>query len=314
MERANSLAIVSLQKAGQLSAPLLWQGALRTIRLCHRLRFVKTTRTAGSPIPNEAYDFRAFLCERFRSAAHRNARFSLRSFARRLGMNHSTLSQIMRSKRRLTPHHVRALGGRLGLSEDLIEIYESGLKSRTNETFTTPEIRRVSLDLDTFQLVSLWYHQAILELTHVRGFKPDTRWIAKTLRVSVEEVNIALQRMLRLRLLEMAGRKHWLDKSSDAEFHCTALTETASNEVNQKVHELAIEAIRRFPARKRVHSSMVVAINSMKIPQLEILSEKFMNDIRSLLSDNTKNDDVYYAEVSLFPLTTLKAKGNQDDA
>lgn len=45
-----------------------------------------------------------------------NARYSLRSFARDLHVDHSSLSQILRGRRRLTGRSVRALGRRLRLA------------------------------------------------------------------------------------------------------------------------------------------------------------------------------------------------------
>ena len=49
-----------------------------------------------------------------------NPRYSLRSFARDLAVDHSTLSQILRGKRRLTGRNVRAFGRRLHLAAPAI--------------------------------------------------------------------------------------------------------------------------------------------------------------------------------------------------
>ena len=48
------------------------------------------------------------------------------------------------------------------------------------------------------------YHFAILELTRLSEFRADSRWIARVLDISVDEVNVALQRLIRLDLLDMA--------------------------------------------------------------------------------------------------------------
>lgn len=254
----------------------------------------------------EAYDFRSFLRERFRAAARRNSRFSLRSFARQLGINHSSLSQILRSKRPLTESTVQILGTRLGLPEEAIRNYAQGVKTRLDFGGSSRDVHRFNFDLDTFQLLSVWYHQAILELTHLRIFKPDSRWISKMLGIGVDEVNVALQRLLRLGLLEMSKRKRWTDNSGDAEFHTPDLTETCGDQVNQEVHELAIDALKRIPSQHRIHSNMVLAIDSKQLPRLKILADEFMNQARTLVSETSSHDDVYYAEVSLFPLTTIR--------
>jgi hypothetical protein len=53
-----------------------------------------------------------------RQAVH--ARYSLRSFARVRAVDHSTLSQILRGKRRLSARKVRVLGRRLRLDAPAI--------------------------------------------------------------------------------------------------------------------------------------------------------------------------------------------------
>ncbi len=51
---------------------------------------------------------------------------------------------------------------------------------------------------------------AILALTRTADFHADSRWIARTLGVSVDEVNVALQRLLRLGLLQLKTRCAWV--------------------------------------------------------------------------------------------------------
>jgi len=266
---------------------------------------VKTALTADRHHPS-ADDIPSLLRERLRAAMRRNSRFSLRSFAKQLGIDHSTLSQVLRSKRTLSARALEAIGKRMGLSEEAIRTYAQSLRKKPNSKSAPQDIRSFHFDLDTFQLLSVWYHSAILELIQVQGFKTDSRWIAKTLGIAEEDVNVALQRLLRLGLLEMSGRDRWIDKSGDAEFHSAALTEVACNQMNQEIHELAVHAIQRVASQHRAHRQMVLALNSTKLPRLKVLADEFMKEIRSLASESDTKDDVYQVEISLFPVTTLK--------
>ena len=117
-----------------------------------------------------------------------NPRFSLRAFARRLGVNHSTLSQWIRGKRQLTPSAIESLGKRLGLSARQVRVFVE------HRSVAGPDL-------------------ALLGLTHRQEFRADTRWIARELQVTVDEANIALQRLLRLDLLQMTACDRWIDKS-----------------------------------------------------------------------------------------------------
>jgi hypothetical protein len=66
---------------------------------------------------------------------------------------------------------------------------------------------------DAAEVLADVHHAAILELVALEHFRPDSRWIARVLGLSPDRVNIALQRLLRLGLLEMSGRDRWVDCS-----------------------------------------------------------------------------------------------------
>jgi uncharacterized protein (TIGR02147 family) len=203
---------------------------------------------------------------------------------------------------------LEAIGKRMGLSEETIRAYEQTFRRKPNSKSLPEGIHSFDFDLDTFQLLSVWYHFAILELIRVQGFKTDSRWIAKTLGIGVEEVNVALQRLLRLGILEMSGRHRWIDQSGDAEFTSAALTEAARNQINQELYELASVATKHIPSQHRVHRQMTVAVDSRRLSRFSKLADEFMNELRSVVSEGDSEDDVYQAEISFFPVTTLKRK------
>jgi len=274
---------------------------------------MKTASTADSQNSPAAYDIPSLLRERLRAAMRRNPRFSLRSFAKQLGIDHSTLSQVLRKKRRLSARALEAIAKRMGLNEDAIRAYAQSSRKKRPSGSSPENIRDMHFDLDTFQLLSVWFHSAMLELLQLPEFKTDSRWIANTLGIAVEDVNIALQRLLRLGLLEMSGPNRWRDKSGDAAFHTAALTEAAGNQMHQEIHELAIQAVHRIPSRHRAHRHMLMALDSSKLPRLMMLADEFPNELRSLSSESAAKDDVYQIELSLFPVTTLKkSKGEKN--
>lgn len=139
--------------------------------------------------------------------------YSLRAFARNLGVNHSTLSQFMRGKRPLTRRTIEQLGARLKLSAGEIARFTSSLQRPAEPDGT---IREASLLAhDTACAIAQWEHHAILELLKLPEFRPDSRWIARVLDLTVDEVNMSLQRLLRLEMLEMVSRDKWIDRSGD---------------------------------------------------------------------------------------------------
>ena len=113
----------------------------------------------------------------------------------------------------------------LGLSAAAIQGYvERAQRESDDGPFRTASF----LTGETVALIADWYHFAILELTRLSEFRADSRWIARVLDISVDEVNVALQRLIRLDLLDMASTDRWVDTSGEACVSIDTLTPEAS--------------------------------------------------------------------------------------
>jgi len=110
----------------------------------------------------------------------RNPRYSLRAFALGLRIHHSTLSQILQSRRRLTPRSIRRLGARMGL--------------------TPQQIRDACLTE---------HRAAIRRLVNDSRFRADSRWLAIMTGIPLDDVNLALHSLLYRRELTMVGPDTW---------------------------------------------------------------------------------------------------------
>jgi len=109
-----------------------------------------------------------------------NRRYSLRAFARFLGVHHATLSRLLRGGGPVAPRCVRSIGGRLGLAAADVAL----LAGRENEAAVLAALRRP-------------------------GFRADSRWLASAAGIPVNDVNIALHALLQQRRLRMLSRERW---------------------------------------------------------------------------------------------------------
>lgn len=125
-------------------------------------------------------DLRPTLTGEFERRRARNPRYSWRAFARDLQTHHTTLRQIVQRRRRLTPRAINTLGRQMGLSPTVI--VEASLHESAG---------------------------AIGRLVNAPDFRPDSRWIAMRLGLSLDDVNRALQYALYHRLLIMDARDRW---------------------------------------------------------------------------------------------------------
>ncbi|MBV9960482.1 MAG: TIGR02147 family protein [Acidobacteria bacterium] len=187
-----------------------------------------------------ASGFRLYLQTELARRCSHNRQYSLRSFALQLDVDHSTLSQVLRGKRRLTTQMIEKFGRRLNLSQEDIEAFVAQAElMKSGKTVMASMAQQ--LTLDAVQLLSDTRHQSILELLQLEYFRPDVRWIARVLNTAPDEVNIALSRLLRLGLLEMATPDRWLDKSD-------SLCRDRNDFAAQVIRKLS-EQVRKLSAR-----------------------------------------------------------------
>src|SRR5688572_28045022 len=105
-------------------------------------------------------DLRARLREEFRRRADRNPRYSLRAFARAVGLHHSNLARVLDGSRGLSRRSLRRVCGRLGLAP-----------SDLQGALIAEDARKVLL------------------AASLPDFRPDARWIAMKSGVELDDVN-----------------------------------------------------------------------------------------------------------------------------
>ncbi|MEP7367783.1 MAG: VOC family protein [Acidobacteriota bacterium] len=150
------------------------------------------------------------LREEFRHRRCKNSRYSLRAFARDLETDHSSVSKILRGEREPSEELVDRLAVRLGLgaAERLAYRAASALPS-TEQQARWDALRHFAAEAAAILNEPL--HHEILRLAGRDDFQTDARWIAARTGSTVDAVNVALQRLLRLRFLSFTGPATWVD-------------------------------------------------------------------------------------------------------
>ncbi len=147
-----------------------------------------------------------YLRQEFLIRCQKNNKYSLRSFANFLQISHSALSEIIDHKRPLTLKMRQRLALRLGLSPEQMEQMEQ--MNQVSSSSAAPKLGSDyhPLERDQFDIISDWYHSAILELFTVKGFKPQAAWVANALRISLIEAKMAVERLIRVGLLYVSAQ------------------------------------------------------------------------------------------------------------
>lgn len=258
---------------------------------------MKTTVANLIPQLSPCPGFRLFLQAELARRCSANVQYSLRSFAIFLGLNHSTLSQLLRGKRALTNRTIESLGLKLGLNQTEIENYKANENLAAFRTSATSrQIRQ--LTVDTVNLLSDPAHRAILELTRLGEFQPDSRWIARVLNSDVDEVNVAISRLTRLGLLEMQDHNRWVDRSGVEQLGQDAFANLIVQRLSEQVRRLSTQNDNGEFAKPTEAASTKMLISPAQAQKLMTLLAKLQSETTTVNGAS----DYYQVEINIFTI------------
>ena len=230
-----------------------------------------------------------------------NSRYSLRAFAKSLGIQAPTLSHILKGNRKLPKNEINRIISALNLGPETFS--NISITPKQNDSSLT-EYRQFTVDI--FNVIAEWYHFTILELVRLPTFKPDPKWIARTLDISINEVNAAIERLVRVEMLEIDKKGMWTVLAPNNTTTTNPFTNAALKKVQKQFLQKAQTALDETAIDLREQSGMTVALNLKDIPVVKERIKKFRRDLTKFIEANNKPDEVYQISFSFFPLTKNK--------
>ncbi len=256
-------------------------------------------------------DFRIYIQDEFIQKCKLNPKFSLRAFAQKLQIDPSTLSQVLSGRRPITKKRFLYLSERFSLTPQEHERFLkriTDLKRKKNILLPDNEENNYrDLTIDTFAIISDWYHFAVLELMEIKGFRQEPRWIAQTLGIRVNEVKIAIERLKRVGILQESKNGKWTNNSS--QFTSTIgndFTNRALKKLQKQILTKALEALEEVPLEDRDQSGMLMAIHKRQLPEIKKLIKDFRRNLCSYINKTKSKDAVYQLGISFYPLTAVR--------
>lgn len=229
------------------------------------------------------------LKKEFETKRSKNKSYSLRAYANYLEMDPSNLSKIMRYD--LVPRLVlrKRLAEKLGFAD-------KELTKLVHDKHIHP------YELETFKLISDWYHYAILELIQVPTAKMSVNWLSKSLGLTKNTITEALKRMEKLDLIRSENGVY-INNTSFSSSITTTQTSKAHRDQQKQILEKAIVALEEVPLEFRSQSSMTMAIDRNKLDEAKELIKEFRRNLAVFLTESNQLNDVYNLTVSLYPVT-----------
>jgi uncharacterized protein (TIGR02147 family) len=257
-------------------------------------------------------NYRQYLTREFDRRCQRNSRYSLRAFARDLGLPASRLSEILRVQSGLSESAAEKLIPKLniaGADAEFFKVMVAAEHSRSQIRRQQAQKRLQELqqnqefpifDSEKAKVIADWYHSAILELTDVHDFQSDEAWLAKRLGLSLGTVQSAVQRLFQLGLLKKVGDR-WLQTEQQLSFQ-SLVPNLEFKKHHLQMLEKAKMAIMDLGDDEREVSSLTFAIDSEQLPEFKKILRAIRKKLMSDASAKPTKDRVFGLSLHLFPV------------
>ena len=257
-------------------------------------------------------DYRETLKEEFASRCTKNPLYSLRAFSRDIDTPFSRVSEVLNHKRGLSAEAALRISLKLGLSKKETELFVIQVnalhgRSRTTKLAAQRQIESLvqrqegkSLQLDVFEVISNWYHYAIVELARVEDFQNDPAWIARRLGITPVEVELAIERMLNLGLLERKGNRIRAAQqfiASTCDIPSAGLKKHHDQILEKARHSIFLQSL-----TERDLSAITMAIDPKDLPEAKALLKKFRREFSKKMESSANKQAVYCLALQFFRL------------
>ena len=257
-------------------------------------KFKSRTKLNPTDLLREAIDDRC----------RKNPQYSLRAFSRASGISPTVLSLVLSGKRKLSKKATLKLC-------NFLELEGRDRSLILQACGTQADVNFQKLSLDTFAVISDWYHYAILSALEIPGSKLEARWLAKHLEISQLEAKRAIERLKSLNLVEETEDGAWRQSGQSIKIENTEST-AATRKYHRQLLQKATESIEKHKITERDFSAMTFAIDPSLIDYARKKIQAFRRELVADLESRGNAQAVYQINIQLFPLTTIN-KGSENE-
>lgn len=266
----------------------------------------------------EHSNFRSYLKSVLVERKQKRSSYSLRAMARDLDLLPSHLSAINTGSKSLSIASAHQVARKLKLTHEEAEYFvllvqidaatdlnlKGMLITRANSlrpvSAKNPEV--IDLSVDVFKALSDWYHIPLLEMTALDTVSFEPIALAKKLGITALEAEVAIERLIRLDLLEIDA-KGKAKKIHDNYVFKAKVPTRAFRDFHRTMLQKASDSLETQGHDERYVCANTISIDSSQIPEAVQLIEEFRSKLVALFDCSKKRDQTYQLGVQLFNLT-----------
>lgn len=231
-----------------------------------------------------ARDYRDYLRAEYSTRVRRNARYSLRAFARDLGMSPANLSGILKGTHGMSRERATMVGAKLGLAGEMLETFcdlveASHGRSESKRGGAKGRLQQLelngykSLDVQDLEVMQNWYEFAILEILNSKTLTNDFDSLIKGLGISKIEFESTVEKLQRLNLVRVetvnGSENPCLVPTHEHVITKPGIQSLVIRQLHSQFLNLAEDAVHFQGTDRREYSSSMIAIDIKRINEVK---------------------------------------------
>jgi uncharacterized protein (TIGR02147 family) len=233
-----------------------------------------------------------------------NPSYSMRAYARDLGIHSSTLSAILKGTRPLPVKNSKEVVTRLNLSPKERTLFLESLyrtKTKMDEIRIDQNDDRFILDETHFKVLAEWEHFALETMLEMTNFDATLPQIARRLGITTTRAQVVIHNLLTCGLIR-ENEQGRLEKVHARIRTPEDVTNHALRASHKETLEMGKSKLDEIEVELRDFSSMTIAMDLGRMPEVKSIIREFRQKMMALLRDGEKTD-VCQLSIQFYPLT-----------
>lgn len=247
------------------------------------------------------------LLKEFQARKAKSSLYSMRAFARDIGVHPSSLSQILKSNRKIPHETAVKIVKKLKLSPSVaLDFLESNKGRGLLDKVELSEVdERFLLDEDMFTVISEYEHYVVLTLLDIVGFQGSAEEVSEKMEISVTRANEVIENLIAAGLVKKVGDR--LEKVYSNVRTSTDVFSKALQASHLEALEMAKSKILTVPLSLRDFTEVTITVSQEMLPELKEAIREFRHKAQSIVSKGNQTD-VYKLAIQLYPMTKIKGE------
>lgn len=260
---------------------------------------------------------RDWISQSFEGRLSRNPHYSIRAFARDLGLDPAHLNLLLKGKKGLSMDRAEQIAEKLLLSETEKRLFLLTVKKERSRSFKDraaadqeldqiPEQEKFfqTLTFDHYQMVADWHNTAILEYLRRPKASQAAKIIATQFQISEKQVTEAFGRLERLGWIKKVETRYRVTTGPVASPH--GVPSEAIRKHHAQILQKAETALHFQTLNQRDFSSTELVIDTQDLPEIKKFLRETMTVFCQRFAKNATGDAVYEFSHQLFELGKIE--------